>query len=40
MNEFIDTVVDELPSELPPIRSINLHIDLILGTNLPNKEVY
>jgi hypothetical protein len=30
----------KLSSEFPPIRSINHHIDLILGTNLPNKVAY
>jgi hypothetical protein len=33
-------VVDEFPSELPPIRSISDHIDLIPRTNLPNEEAY
>ena len=38
--EFIDIVVDELPDKFPPIRSINHHIDLILGASLPNKAAY
>jgi hypothetical protein len=33
-------VVDELPNSLPPIKSINHHIDLILGASLPNKVAY
>jgi len=40
LHEFHDIVVDELPSELPPKRSINDHIDLILGASLPNKAAY
>jgi hypothetical protein len=40
LENFADIVVDEFPSSLPPIRSINHHIDLIPGENLPNKEAY
>jgi hypothetical protein len=40
LDNFADIVVDELPCSLPPIRSINRHIDLIPGANLPNKEAY
>jgi hypothetical protein len=29
LDNFADIVVDELPNSLPPIRSINHHIDLI-----------
>ena len=32
--------MDELPSELPLVRSISHHIDLILGASFPNKEEY
>jgi len=38
--EHHDIVVDDLPSELQPTRSINHHIDLILGTSLPHKNAY
>ena len=31
LENFADIVVDELPRSLPPIRSINHHIDLIPG---------
>jgi hypothetical protein len=31
-------LVDELLSSFPPIKSINHHIDLIPGENLPNKK--
>jgi hypothetical protein len=40
LDEFVRIMVDEFPSELPPIRSISHHIDLILGTDLSNKEAY
>jgi hypothetical protein len=40
LENFADIVVDEFPSSLPPIRSINHHIDLIPGESLPNKEAY
>jgi hypothetical protein len=34
LENFADIVVDELPNSLPPIRSINHHIDLIPGASL------
>jgi hypothetical protein len=40
LGEFADIVVDELPCSLPPIRSISHHIDLIIGSSLPNKAAY
>jgi hypothetical protein len=40
LDNFVDIVVDELPNSLPPIRSINHHIDLIPGVSLPNKVAY
>jgi hypothetical protein len=40
LDNFVDIVVDELPNSLPPIRSINHHIDLIPEASLPNKEAY
>jgi hypothetical protein len=40
LDNFMDIVVDEIPNSLPPIRSINHHIDLILGASLPNKVAY
>jgi hypothetical protein len=39
-DNFVDIVVDELPHSLPPIRSINHHIELILGANFLNKAAY
>jgi hypothetical protein len=33
-------VVYELPNSLPPIISINHHIDMIPGTSIPNKAAY
>lgn len=32
--------MDELPSSLPPIRSINHHNELIPGSTFPNKVAY
>jgi hypothetical protein len=40
LENFPDIVVDELPSSLPPIRSIIHHIDIIPGASLSNKEEY
>jgi hypothetical protein len=40
LENFADIIVDELLSSLPPIKSINHHIDLILGASLPNKATY
>jgi hypothetical protein len=40
LDNFADTVVDELSNSLPPIRSIIHHIDLIPGAILPNKSAY
>jgi hypothetical protein len=40
LDNFVDIVVDEFPSSLPPIRSINHTIDFILGASLPNKTSY
>ena len=40
LHEFNDIVVDDLPNEFPPKRSISHHIDLIPGASLPNKATY
>ncbi|XP_059069807.1 uncharacterized protein LOC131859776 [Cryptomeria japonica] len=40
LKEYVDIVVDDLPSALPPLRSIIHYIYLILGANLPNKAAY
>ena len=40
LNEHVDIVVDDFPSELPQVRSINHHIDLIIGASFPNKDAY
>ena len=40
LDEHADIIVDELPSELPPVRSIRHHIDLIPGAIFPNKASY
>lgn len=40
LNEHMDIAVVDLFDELPPIRSINHHMDLIPGASLPNKASY
>jgi hypothetical protein len=40
LDNFVDIVVDDFPNSLPPIKSINDHIDLIPGEILPNKAAY
>ena len=40
LDEYVDIVVDDFPNDLPPIRSISHHIDLIPGASLPNKAAY
>eukprot|EP00253_Pinus_taeda_P004442 PITA_04442 len=37
LDNYCDIIVDDLPNELPPIRRIKHHIDLIPGASLPNK---
>jgi hypothetical protein len=32
--------VDDLPNDLPPLRSIIHHVDMILGSSFPNKQTY
>ena len=38
--KFVDIEVDDFPSSFPPIKSINHHIDLILGEIMSNKSTY
>ena len=40
LEEFKDVFLEDLLAGLPPIRGIELHIDLILGATLPNRAVY
>ena len=40
LNDYNDIIVDNFLDDLPPVRSINHHIDLILGATLPNKVAY
>ena len=40
LDDYQVIIVDDLPDELPPKRSISHHIDLILGASLPNKIAY
>ena len=37
---FVDMVLDELPSELLPLRDIQHAINLVLGSQLPNLPYY
>ena len=40
LDEYDDIIVDKFPNDLPPMRSIRHHIDLIPGASLPNKATY
>ena len=40
LDDFVDMVPNELPSELPPLRDIQHAIDLDLGSQLPNLPHY
>ena len=40
LEECVDIVVDDFSDELPPVRSISHHIDLIPGDIFPNKVAY
>ena len=40
LDDFVDKVLDELPSELPPLRDIQNAIGLVPGSQLPNLPHY
>ena len=40
INDYRDIIVDTLLDDLPPVRSISHHIELIPGASLPNKAAY
>ncbi len=40
LDNYCDIIVDGFFDELPPIKKISHHIDLIPGENLPNKVAY
>ena len=40
LENYCDIIVDDLPNELPPIRRISHHIELIPREILPNKATY
>ena len=40
LNEHVDVMVDDFPTELPLVRSISHHIDLIPRASFPNKASY
>ena len=40
LDQWANLIVNDFPNDLPPVRSISHHIDLIPGASLPNKETY
>ena len=40
LNEHVDIVENDFPNELPSVRSISHHIDLIPRAIFPNKDAY
>ena len=40
LEEFVDVILEEIPHGLPPMRDIQLQIDLAPGFFLPNKSAY
>ena len=40
LDDFVDMMLDELPSELPHLRDIQHAINLLLGSQLPNLPHY
>ena len=40
LENYCDIIVDDLTNELPPIRKISHHIDLVPGENMTNKAAY
>lgn len=40
VEDYVDVILDELPDGLLLNRDIQHHIDLILGSVLPNQEAY
>ena len=40
LRNFEDMIVDDFPTELPPVRKISHHMDFIPGMSLPNKAAY
>jgi hypothetical protein len=40
LEEYVDVIPNEIPNGIPPKRDIQHHIDLILGSSLPNQVAY